>query len=60
MITRQMTVIFLIYSMSSIRWYISFLYFKTFKIQFYEVPIRIKLWPVKYTFTFQRRHFQVR
>ena len=29
---------FLIYSSSSIRWSISFLYFKTFKIQFYAVP----------------------
>ena len=38
MITRQMTPFFFICSSSSIRWYISFLHFKTFKIQFCGVP----------------------
>ena len=36
MISRQMA--FFIYSLSSISWYISFLHFKSFKIQFHEVP----------------------
>ena len=38
MITRQNDLIFFIYSASSIRWYSSFLHFKTFKIQFCGVP----------------------
>ena len=38
-ITRQMTPIFLIYSLSSIRWYISFLHFKNLKFQSHGVPI---------------------
>ena len=37
MLTRQMIHIFFIYSLSFIRWYISFLHFKTFKIQFHGV-----------------------
>ena len=37
MITRQVAPFF-IYSLSSIRWCISFLHFKIFKIQFHEVP----------------------
>ena len=36
MISRQMA--FFIYSLSSISWYISFLHFKSFKMQFHEVP----------------------
>ena len=38
MITRQNDPIFLICSLSSIRWYILFLHFKNFKIQFCGVP----------------------
>ena len=37
MITREITPFF-IYSLSSIRWYISFLHFQTFKTQFHGVP----------------------
>ena len=38
MITRQLTPFFFVNSLSSIRWFISFLHLKTFKIQFLGVP----------------------
>ena len=50
--------IFLIYFLSFFRWYISFLQFKSSKVNFMGSSIHIRLWSVKYTFTSKRWHFQ--
>ena len=42
-------------NLSSLRWYISFLHFKIFKIQFHGIPLCIMFWSVKYTFTGQKQ-----
>ena len=51
MITRKMTPFFSIYSLSPICLCISFLHFKTFKIQFHWVPspFCVMFWSVKFT-----------
>ena len=43
--------IFLMYSLSSVHWYIPFLEFKTIKIQFTRSPFCIIFWFIKYTCT---------
>ena len=50
--------IFLIYLLSFFRWYISFLHFKSSKVNFMGSSIHSRLWSVKYTFTSKRWHFQ--
>ena len=51
--------IFQIYSLWPIHWHISFLHFKTFKIQLPDFSPLHHVLVCKYTFTCQRWHFQV-
>ena len=57
--TRQWNPFFFIYYLNSICWYISFLHFKIFKIQFHEVPPLLYVLVCKiHSSTCQRRQFQ--
>ena len=50
--------IFLIYFLNFIRWYISFFYFNTFKVQVMGSLLCILFCSLKYIFTCQRWHFK--